>query len=296
FRAGPAPDLVIQLGAPPTSGALSAYLAGQAGLERWVATAHGWIDPDSFAGELVVGAPAAVAVGLVERLADRPRAPSPWQRRWQGAEELAQRAIDEFLVGDLSEGAAVRVVGGALEPGATLFAGNSLAIREVDLFCRHLDGPVLCQRGANGIDGLISGAAGAASTGGRVTLLLGDVSFLHDVGGLWAARLAGAALTVVVLQNHGGRIFEDLPLGRSGAADAMGHFTTPHDLGLAPAASLYGLDYHRARTAGHLRAALAAAPERERARLVEVELPRVGLEPVRRRIIDRIAGELGVER
>ncbi len=289
------PDLVLQLGAAPTSAALASHLGARPGLERWVAGPHGWNDPENAAAELVVGEIADVAEGLVERLPASAVEPSPWQRRWQGAEAIARRVLDEVANGPFSEGVAVRILAETLEPDATLFVGNSLAIRELDLFCpaRAGERPLLSQRGANGIDGLVSGAAGAASATGRVTLLLGDVSFLHDVGGLWAARLVGSRLTVVVLHNQGGRIFEDLPLGRAGVADAMRHFTTPHALGLAAAAALYGLEHRRASGAAELRAALVDRGGGEKARLIEVAVPPEGLGRLRGEIVRRLSAELG---
>jgi 2-succinyl-5-enolpyruvyl-6-hydroxy-3-cyclohexene-1-carboxylate synthase len=151
---------------------------------------------------------------------------------------------------------------------------------------------VLCQRGANGIDGLISGAAGAASTGSAVTLVLGDISFLHDVSGLWSAALAGSSLTIVVLNNGGGRIFEDLPLAQSGNERAMNHFTTPHQVELEAAASMYGLAYSKASTQADLRACLTSKPNESRARIVEVVLPREGLERSRRLLRQRVAERL----
>src|SRR6185295_6494041 len=106
----------------------------------------------------------------------------------------------------------------------------------VDAFCPSLPAGVrvLSQRGVSGIDGLLAGAAGAASvTELPVTLLVGDVSFLHDVGGLALARHARAPLVIVVINNDGGRIFEQLPLARSGHSAALPHFTTPHGLDLS---------------------------------------------------------------
>ncbi len=157
--------------------------------------------------------------------------------------------------------------------GGVLAVGNSLPIRELDAFCRwDLSGcRVWSQRGANGIDGLVSGAAGVGSTGEAVTLLLGDVSLLHDLGGLALARYAGG-LTVVVLQNGGGRIFEDLPIAGSPEFEgAANHFTTPHELELGPAAALYGLAYRRVERLGDLEQALA--PDSPRPLLVEVIVP-----------------------
>ncbi|MET0795284.1 MAG: thiamine pyrophosphate-binding protein, partial [Polyangiaceae bacterium] len=128
--------------------------------------------------------------------------------------------------------------------------GKSLPIREVDAYVpsgeRRLR--VLSQRGANGIDGLISGAAGAASMSDEPTvLLLGDVSFMHDVGGLAAARDAKGPLAIVLIDNGGGRIFEQLPVFEQlrDNGDARRFWLTPPSADFAHAAALYGYRYTR---------------------------------------------------
>jgi 2-succinyl-5-enolpyruvyl-6-hydroxy-3-cyclohexene-1-carboxylate synthase len=138
-----------------------------------------------------------------------------------------------------------------------------LPIRELDWFvpARAARARILSQRGVNGIDGLISSAAGAAyASGERVTLLLGDVSFVHDVGGLWTARSAGVALTVVVLDNGGGRIFELLPRGE--LADAPGAFDawlTPPAVDFGQLSSGFGHAYFDCGTLVELESALNSA-------------------------------------
>jgi 2-succinyl-5-enolpyruvyl-6-hydroxy-3-cyclohexene-1-carboxylate synthase len=120
---------------------------------------------------------------------------------------------------------------------------------------------VCSQRGLNGIDGLISGAVGAASVAEReTTLLVGDVSFLHDVGGLYAARELKRPLTIVVLNNDGGRIFEQLPVlrGAAGPVPDAHAWLTPHGLSLEHASQLYGLAHTRVSTLDALQTALHA--------------------------------------
>ena len=106
---------------------------------------------------------------------------------------------------------------------------------------------MLSNRGANGIDGTVSSAFGAAAAGdGPVVLLIGDVALAHDIGGLLAARRLGLALTIVLLNNDGGGIFHFLPV--AGQTDAFEeHVATPHGLDFAHAAALYGCGYERAR-------------------------------------------------
>ena len=291
-----APDLVLQLGGTPTSSAWERYLGAHPSCERWIIAPHGWNDPLSSASGWLVGEPEEAAVAFARQLGDPEETAERvrWRERFAAANRAAWRATDAILAegGVLNEPLAVRSIARSLPAGGVLAIGNSLPVRELDAFCRWdtTACPVWSQRGANGIDGLVSGAAGVASTGKDVTLLLGDVSLLHDLGGLALARQS-RRLTIAVLQNRGGRIFEELPLAASPEfAGVAAHFTTPHDLDLAPAAALYGLGYRRAETLAGLEQALA--PATPRPLLVEVVLPPRSVLEVGRAVAVRFAAEL----
>jgi 2-succinyl-5-enolpyruvyl-6-hydroxy-3-cyclohexene-1-carboxylate synthase len=121
----------------------------------------------------------------------------------------------------------------------------------------------LASRGANGIDGVVSSALGAAATGATVALVIGDLALLHDLSGLVAARLHGLAATIVVVNNDGGGIFSFLPQATAARPDAglPAHFEelfgTPHGIDLGPLVTALGAE-HRAVAAGQLRAALGS--------------------------------------
>jgi 2-succinyl-5-enolpyruvyl-6-hydroxy-3-cyclohexene-1-carboxylate synthase len=133
---------------------------------------------------------------------------------------------------------------------------------------------VVSQRGVSGIDGLISGAAGVASVvDDPVLLISGDVSFLHDLGGLALARSARSPLVILVLNNGGGRIFEQLPIARTAPRALMRHFTTPHDVNLAHAARLYGHEYERVENRLALAPVLDAALRRKGCTIIDVIVP-----------------------
>ena len=169
---------------------------------------------------------------------DAARVPLAWAELEERAASAATTAIDEHV---RSETAVLRAAIDALPDGAVVQIGNSLPIRVVDHACRASANaatkthPVITQRGAAGIDGLISSAAGATRAGKPVLLVLGDVSFAHDLGGLLAARCAAAPLAILVVDNRGGQIFSGLPIARAeiGAAFAEHWLTVP---GIDPAA------------------------------------------------------------
>jgi 2-succinyl-5-enolpyruvyl-6-hydroxy-3-cyclohexene-1-carboxylate synthase len=130
---------------------------------------------------------------------------------------------------------------------------------------------VVHQRGAAGIDGWVAAAAGArAVTEAPVVLMLGDIALLHDIGSLQLARGDGP-LVIVVVNNNGGRIFEQLPLARRPeVADAFRqHFLTPHGLTFEASAAAWGLRYACASSPGELRAAMADALAHRGPTLVE---------------------------
>ncbi len=297
FRDGTGPDLIIQLGRPSTAAEWNGYLKRWDDAERWVIAPDGWPDPRGSAtgwirsgvGEAAravaealaadgdsgggSGAP-AVADGRLETESagsDGGAGTAPgdartaWRERLLRANDVARAVIAESLEGAFTEAAAVRAIADAVPRGGILALGNSLPIREAGIFAPAADRgiTVWSQRGANGIDGVVSGAAGAAAATGRpTTLILGDVSFTHDVGGLAAARDLDAPLTVVVLNNGGGRIFERLPIaGLLAGDDDFLAWLTPPGIDVAAAARAFGAAFVRVKDAGGLARALAGGEQ-----------------------------------
>ncbi len=251
------PDLIVSFGGTPTSGAYERLLNGGFTGQRFVVSAHGFPDPHGLASELVSSGSTEAAratSALLERsMLREPSARLEFARAWSDANRLAWRVVERELARPtpvLSEARAVRSVLDHLPEPSLLVLGNSLPIREVDAYVplavRRIR--VLSQRGANGIDGLISGAAGAASATDEPTLLLlGDVSFSHDLGGLAAARASRGPFAIVVIDNGGGRIFEQLPIFSQfqGKPETAHFWLTPQALNLEHAAQLFGYRYAR---------------------------------------------------
>ncbi|MBK6809843.1 MAG: 2-succinyl-5-enolpyruvyl-6-hydroxy-3-cyclohexene-1-carboxylic-acid synthase [Sandaracinaceae bacterium] len=276
-RAHLAPELVIQVGATPTSKSLE--LMAQAGQgARFVLAPFGRPDPSRNAQRVLVGNVAAALDELCGEL-PQPSAATPtvsdYANAWRTLDacflELAARKLSEDDA--LSEGEVAVAVVASLGERDALLLGNSLAIRHVDAYATRtrLTGPVHSQRGASGIDGLLAGAAGAASTGRPVVALLGDVSFLHDLGGL-GAHFPGSSVTVVVLQNGGGRIFELLPVANHPGAP-MNSFTTDHHADLAAAARVHGHAHTAVRSRADLHAALAEHMGKPGLHVIEAIVP-----------------------
>lgn len=308
------PDLVLQLGAPPVPTAWERFLESRKACRHLVVAEHGWPDPISTAECLVQAPLAALCEQLTERVE---RLPEPladsadaWhdeigglEQRWRSAvaTSLAPEAPDggEPDTTVLEEARAVRAVIEEMPEGGVLMVSNSLPVRFLDTFSPGVEAVwqpgegrmvrVLVQRGLNGIDGLVSGAAGAASVGASLApeapdrenaeappfcLLIGDVALLHDLGGLAALRhRAPGPFAVVVLHNDGGRIFEQLPVRElARERGILGHWTTPHGRSFRGAAEMFGLRYQRAESEGALRGELRRAFDSAGAVLIEVPL------------------------
>ncbi|MBV9339189.1 MAG: 2-succinyl-5-enolpyruvyl-6-hydroxy-3-cyclohexene-1-carboxylic-acid synthase, partial [Solirubrobacterales bacterium] len=213
---------------------------------------------------------------------------STWLASWRAADAAAASAIDQALGHELSEPLVARSLGQWLEPAATLFVASSMPVRDVEEFFPARDrGPrVFSNRGANGIDGTVSCAFGAAATGGGpVVLLIGDVALAHDIGGLLAARRLGVPLTIVLLNNDGGGIFHFLPV--AGETDAFEeHVATPHGLDFSHAAALYGCAFKRPSDLAELRAAVERSIAGGGTTIIEVRTDRAENLALHRRVAD----------
>lgn len=279
FAGAHAPDLVLRLGGTPVSKALRLWLEA-APPQRWIGVdpAGGFSDPSHLASEMLAVAPADLCRRWAALL-DEPAEPA-WLRSWLGADARAAAAVDAELARDdrLLEPRAVRELCQALPDDALLYVSNSMPIRHLDACLSR--GPrrlrVLANRGANGIDGMVSSALGAAAAGvGRTLLLTGDLALLHDLAGLLAGRRHRLSLTIVVLDNDGGGIFSFLPIASHGeAAHFEELFRTPHGLDLSHAARLFGAAYARVGCLEHLRSALKEALHGDGLRIVHVPVDR----------------------
>ncbi len=179
-----------------------------------------------------------------------------------------------------------------LPPNATLVVASSMPVRDVETFASARDDAprVLANRGANGIDGTVSTAFGAAAAAvhGPVVLLIGDVALAHDIGGLLAAKRLGFKLTIVLLDNDGGGIFNFLPVSGEGE-DFERHVATPHGLDFSHAAALYDCGFERAENLETFRAALDRALAAERSSIVSVRTDREANVALHRRVWDAVA-------
>jgi 2-succinyl-5-enolpyruvyl-6-hydroxy-3-cyclohexene-1-carboxylate synthase len=266
------PEVVLQVGAMPTTRATQRLVARA---ERLVVvdTHHLEPDPHHRASLRIHADPERLA----EALQTIEPARQEWIDEWRLADTAARRTIDELL--DRTEAPTelqiARDLAAAIPSRGTLFVGNSMPVRDLDyaMAPRH-SLEVLANRGASGIDGLVSTALGIASAGprssgpGPTVALIGDLSFLHDAGALlWNAR-RGANLTIVVPNNGGGQIFSFL--GQRDLPELTPLFTTPHDVNLEELCAAAGARHARVEEAWAFGPALEHAITRGGLQVVEV--------------------------
>lgn len=156
---------------------------------------------------------------------------------------IAQATADLLRREPQSEAALVRLAAERFAPDARILLGNSLAIREWDLVAPRTDSSrtFYANRGVNGIDGLVSTTLGLASSGRPTAALIGDLSALYDMAGLWpAAQLAGADITLAVINNGGGKIFDRMFKNAA--------FLNTHSLHFRGWAEMFGWHYGVVRT------------------------------------------------
>ncbi|MDP8988421.1 MAG: 2-succinyl-5-enolpyruvyl-6-hydroxy-3-cyclohexene-1-carboxylic-acid synthase [Actinomycetota bacterium] len=260
FAEGCRPQVVLRLGRPPASRVLAEWLAASSALQVLIERYGAWLDPDRTAAVVVAGDPGRWCSALARRLARRPPAET-WARTWRVAEAAAQGAVDGALARhrEVTEPGVARRLAAALPAGATLVASSSMPVRDVEWYAAPRTGlRVLSNRGANGIDGVVSTAVGASlTTTAPTAALVGDVALLHDANALLGLAGRGVDLTVVVVDNRGGGIFSFLPQARALPAERFELlFGTPHDVDAVELARAHGVPARAVDHLDHLEAAL----------------------------------------
>ena len=240
----PAPQAVLQIGPLPTAKPLRRWLDRFHG-PRWQWSADpACLDPSRSGATWIGGDPSGLGP-LPGNFSD-----DSFRREWIVRERAAVARIDPWI-GALPESFEGKVhwrISRAIPSDAQIFIANSQPVRDAERFwfAGRLRGPrVFSNRGASGIDGLVSTAAGLADGGPPTVAVLGDLAFLHDCGGLRAARDIRGSLTLVVIDNGGGRIFEQLPVAAEEDVFET-YFLTPQKVDPVPLCRAHGIEVIRA--------------------------------------------------
>jgi 2-succinyl-5-enolpyruvyl-6-hydroxy-3-cyclohexene-1-carboxylate synthase len=272
------PEVILQMGGRLVSKLLGSFLSQSDPADYVLVSDHP--ERQDPGHEVTV----RVEAGLSTFCADlASRLPSPaafsWLASWQQKTKVAHQVLDRVSQTgeDLSEPVVAFLISRMVPNNHALFLANSMPVRDMDIFSDTQGAAVRvgANRGASGIDGTIACASGfAAGLQCPVTLLVGDLAFLHDLNALNYLRNTAHPVVAVVVNNNGGGIFSFLPIARF-EQFLEPYFVTPHGLTFEHAASMYGLAYYRAATRrdfvrcyekalkGHMSAIVEVSIERE---------------------------------
>ena len=279
------PDAVLRIGGAPTCKPLRLWIERHRPALALVDPARTWTDASFSVSLHLPVAPDALAGAARTLLSPE----SGWGQRWADADSRAAAAVDGVLDAEsLLEASVARQLGRSLPAGHALYVSNSMPVRDVDAYLRARAEPltVHAHRGASGIDGVISAATGVAASGTPTTVLVGDLAFRHDLGGLLGAFDPGSGthagpggpdLTVVVVDNGGGTIFSFLPAYGVIDPEAFDRLlTTPPEHSNSQLASglaaAMGFEHHHIGTCDELHALLAVPGSHRGVRVITIDI------------------------
>ena len=171
---------------------------------------------------------------------------SSYLNKWIDLQIKYTKNIDEInKEKSLVEGNIIKIMEKSMKRDTRFFVANSMSIRHVDSYFRDKykkNIKILCNRGANGIDGIVSSALGVSQVAENTVLLIGDLAFYHDLNGLLCAQMEGANIVIVLINNSGGGIFRYLPQSRERNFEYL--FLTKHNIDFSGLATLYNIKYN----------------------------------------------------
>jgi 2-succinyl-5-enolpyruvyl-6-hydroxy-3-cyclohexene-1-carboxylate synthase len=217
-------------------------------------------------------------------------------RKWLGFLKKCSHSVGRFLDsqlkknGNLSEPAIARLISQLIPKEHSLFLASSLPIREVDMFADPGGNPIpiSANRGVSGIDGTIASALGYARGRNKpLTLLIGDLAFLHDLNSLSLISAQKIPITIVLINNRGGGIFSFLPIADFKEVFEP-FFGTPHHYSFAETARQFELTYSLPGNTGEFETAYQKAVKSRKSTLIEVQTNRQDNVEFHSRLYDQI--------
>ena len=269
------PDIIIRFGAMPISKHLTRFLKeNQDARQLVIDGGGGWRDPGMVSTEMIYCNELEFCRSILPFIDFQEE--NRFFAQWDELNQLSRQHLQSIQeVSTLSEGKVFSKLSELLPDGATLFVGNSMPIRDLDTFFHFNDKSirVMANRGANGIDGTVSTALGIGLSSQPLYLILGDLTFFHDLNGLIAAKLYGINIHIILINNNGGGIFSFLP-----QADHPKHFEllfgTPLDIDFQHAVKMYGGHYELITDWDHFSSSLLENAEKPGLKVTEIQTNR----------------------
>lgn len=287
------PDFIIRFGAMPVSKYYDKFTSEHQDARHIVVEPYeGFRQPTKQPTEIYYAHPVDFINGLLA-ITDW-TGDQDWLTKWQQLNKKATNHIEQSNVDQLTEGVAVRELIKAMPTDSLLYVGNSMAVRDLDTFFMRTDKQItlLANRGVSGIEGLISSALGAAATTTkRVTLLIGDLAFYHDLNGLLIGKQYELDLTILLMNNNGGGIFSFLPQANEPKYFEK-LFGTPLHIDFKHAITMYQGTYRLVDDVVQLKKELQESYQRNGTTVIEVRTDREENMRWHRQIWQQIADDL----
>ena len=298
-----APEVVLRLGTPWASKVLGQWLDSLDAHQVGVHACGMRFDPGGSLDDLVEAEPGALCLAVAEVIGDTlpmpagAGAPTQWLESWTGADRLVADVIATHLDtgAEVSEPSVARTVASVVPDGGRLVVSSSMPVRDLEWYAAPRTGlTVMANRGANGIDGVISTAVGVALARPEpVAVLVGDVATLHDSNALLGLAGRHVDLTVVVVDNDGGGIFSVLPQATAVPAATFEQlFGTPHGVDLVALATAYGLSAIEVGDMASLKAAVTGSVGHRGTTVIVVRTSRTTNVEVHKRLHDEVVARL----
>ena len=265
------PSAILQVGPLPTSKVLRGWLAKQDAISFLLSDRPGNTDPLHRIAVPLHGTVEALNNSISQQTVD-----TNWLKSWLEQEQEVARTLDDKLeqTNELFEGKIAWLLSRNLPKGTPTFIANSMSVRYAEYFwcASERQYPIYCNRGTNGIDGTLGTALGVAHRGQPAVLLTGDLAFLHDTNALLTIGELKGSLTIVLVNNRGGGIFEHLPVSQLKESFER-YFATPQNVQIDTLCRAYGVEHQRVEDWNVLTKAIRTLPE-QGVRLLEVPTDR----------------------
>lgn len=269
------PDMIIRFGAMPISKSYLFYINEHKEIPHYVIEPSDDVrEPTNQQANYLIADEALFIKSLLEKSITVNT--MEWTKQWISYNKLARKELTINNKDSLTEGGAIQALLKALPNESELFIGNSMAVRDLDTFYEVSEKEIYIygNRGVSGIDGVVSTALGiAARSDKRVTLVIGDLSFYHDLNGLLAAKHYDIDLTILLVNNDGGGIFSFLPQAKEGIHFEK-LFGTPLGIDFSHSVLMYGGEYTLAKNPSHLKEVLTSSYQKSGLKVIEVQTNR----------------------
>ncbi|PSL31132.1 2-succinyl-5-enolpyruvyl-6-hydroxy-3-cyclohexene-1-carboxylate synthase [Planomicrobium soli] len=288
FKKSMVPDVVLRVGPQPVSKPLSLFLAAIKP-ETYIVIDESAMLRDA---QSVVTHHVQASFESLWQLPIETKQETSYRLKWTKAKDIYWQVVERHCEEEKDEGVLASLFFKELD-ACDMVVGSSMPIRDVDTFFQATkrDVRIYANRGANGIDGVVSTAFGVQAAGNRPAyLFIGDLSFLHDMNGLIASKMQATDLTIIIMNNDGGGIFSYLPQSQE-ERHFEELFGTPTGLTFGEAAKMYDADYAAVETKEQLVSALRT-PKQKQVKIIEVFTDRQENVQVHRRLWERLNEEL----